>query len=135
MARRPASQPEKLQTAEEQEANDPATFVFVKSNMGTRVALFERNEAHPDGQAFVHGDKAHKVAETEAVFSALSDRRISYANKDGKAVKTSQEAAAGEADAPLQSPSTTMANAGALRNTDGTAKSADDVTPDDAATK
>lgn len=42
-----------------------------------RVALWDRDEQHPDGEVFVVNDgKAYEVAETAAVKRALSDGRL-----------------------------------------------------------
>lgn len=52
---------------------DKLIYVMAGEKAGTRVALSEQNDAHPDGQAFVHaGNGTQRVAETPAVLQALS---------------------------------------------------------------
>ncbi len=41
--------------------------------VGNRVALWERDAAHPDGEAFVAGDTVASVARTPAVVARLQD--------------------------------------------------------------
>ena len=47
-----------------------------KKDGGNPVALWERDTAHPDGEAFIAGDTPVEVAETGAVLKAISDKKI-----------------------------------------------------------
>jgi predicted flap endonuclease-1-like 5' DNA nuclease len=54
-----------------------ADTIWVRSGEeGGRVALFERNPAHPGGEVFVAGDDVAEVALTPAVVEALRRGRL-----------------------------------------------------------
>lgn len=47
-----------------------------------RKAFWQRHEAHPDGEVFVHGPHAAEVAETAAVRRALKEGRLVEATEE-----------------------------------------------------
>jgi hypothetical protein len=48
----------------------------VAKDGGSVVALWEVDDAHPGGQAFIAGDRPVEVANTAGVESALRDKKI-----------------------------------------------------------
>jgi len=64
---------------DEPEAKSKVKFTTVRSSIpakpdsGNPVALYERNAAHPGGEAFVAGDKPVKVAVTAEVSRLIRD--------------------------------------------------------------
>lgn len=48
-------------------------FITVKAVDTTRVALFEKNAAHPGGEAYVAGDKPARIGRTELVAQKIRD--------------------------------------------------------------
>jgi hypothetical protein len=55
------------------------------SDGGYRVAFYERNEDHPDGEAFVADDLVHAVSPTADVMGAIHDGRLVDAGAGAKA--------------------------------------------------
>lgn len=52
-------------------------MIRVKSALpDNRVALWDRNPAHPGGEVLIWGDDVREVAETEAVRNAIKDGRL-----------------------------------------------------------
>lgn len=70
-------------------ADENFIYVTATPTAGKRVALYEVNDAHPGGEAFVHNgqDEAQKVAETPAVLQALSARLIERTSAPAKRAK------------------------------------------------
>jgi hypothetical protein len=52
------------------------------SNGGFPMALFERNENHPGGEAFIAGPTAVLVAPTSSVLAKIQSGEIRKANRD-----------------------------------------------------
>lgn len=50
--------------------------MLVKAAKPGRVALWERNPAHPTGEVFIHRGSPVEVAETAAVLAAVKDGRL-----------------------------------------------------------
>lgn len=69
----------KKETEEKDDQKGKVKFITVKSTLpakpdgGHPVALYERNASHPDGEAFVAGDKPVKVAVTPEVSRLMRD--------------------------------------------------------------
>ena len=56
--------------------------VRVKSNLpNDQVVLWERDPAHPDGEAYIAGDTTVVVAETPAVSRLLAEKKIVKSGK------------------------------------------------------
>ncbi len=77
---------------------DPAKVIEVVSNLvpredgGDPVALFERHEAHPGGEAFIAGPRPVSVALTARVIEALREGRIIEASKQDRADYEAEQA-------------------------------------------
>jgi hypothetical protein len=56
----------------------------IEADGGSRVALFEQNDAHPDGEAFVAGETPVQVAQTGAVLKALANGQIEETDAPAK---------------------------------------------------
>lgn len=47
------------------------------------VAFFEKDERHPEGQAFIGDGKVHQVANTRGVAMAVKDGKLKQVTKKG----------------------------------------------------
>lgn len=72
---------------------DPSRLIVVKSNLAPEppdnadaVALWERNEAHPDGEIYISGPQPVQVALTARVAEGLNEGRLVEVNEDGAPV-------------------------------------------------
>ena len=63
-------------TAEESTGTDPEYIAVRSTRTDNRVAFSEQHKDHPEGEAFVYGEKPVKVAKTAEVVRALNDRKI-----------------------------------------------------------
>jgi hypothetical protein len=81
------------------EKDKKPTLIYVKSALppmhgGDQTALFERDEAHPGGEAFVSGNAVVQVAETSAVASALANKRlVKVSDTEGEKALSAQQSA------------------------------------------
>lgn len=81
--------------------DDNKEYIWVVSNLsknkdgGHPLALFEQNDDHPTGEAFVSGDTAVQVGMTSAVMEKLNKKVIRKANAPeiSKAKKAEKELA------------------------------------------
>lgn len=60
-----------------EDAPPDVEYITVKSGHDdNRTAFFEQHKHHPDGEAFVVGEKPVRVAKTSEVLRALNEKRI-----------------------------------------------------------
>lgn len=60
---------------------------------GHKLAIFERNPVHEDGQLWIADDKTHEVHMTPGVMLALNEKRLVEVGKGGEAVEPTEPGA------------------------------------------
>jgi hypothetical protein len=86
--------------------NDDLMWVQAHPGIGSRVALWDKDDAHPNGEVYIAGPQrgeeavAVEVARTPAVMQALSQQRLQEIRQPKDAGKLREAAAASASPEP-----------------------------------
>ena len=73
------------------------------NGLRARVVLFEKDDMHPDGQAFIGDDRVHLVGRTAEVERLLANKELEEVDDDGAPRKRAGRRAGPAAAAPAPS--------------------------------